>query len=138
MAALTVATENIIVISAFLAALATALAIALPFMRSDPRKARLQAVTQRRQELSAEQRQNLNQQRSQRQPKAYVNVVKNVLTKLNLENLLASPKIRRNLAAAGWRQRWMVVTFVSVRFGVAFGLPPHPSRSQPRIPAPTQ
>lgn len=119
----TIPMENLIVLLAFLAALATALAFVIPFMKGDPRKARMEAVSQRRRELSQEQRETLNQPRGRRQPKPYVVLVKNVFEKLKLENLVASPKIRKLLMSAGWRQRWTLVTFASVRFGAAFGLP---------------
>ncbi len=121
---ITILTENLIVLLAFFAALATALAFLIPFMKSDPRKARLEAVAQRRRELVQQQRETLNQQpRGRRQPTPYVAIVRNIFEKLKLENLIASPKIGKLLMSAGWRQRWTLVTFASVRFGAAFGLP---------------
>ena len=115
-------TETLILALTFIGAFASVLVISLPFLQRDRRAARLKVLTKRREELSRQQRDQLAEQRARRQPKAHVNVMKGVLERFKLDNMLASTEIKQMLQAAGWRQRSAVVTFVFARFAAATGM----------------
>ena len=111
--------DTLIVIVTFVGALATLLAIGIPFLGRDQRGARLRAVARRREELSVEQRQRMAQQRARRKPQAHVTLMRNLLEKVRLENLIASRELRQMLAAAGYRQHSAVVIYLFARLAAA-------------------
>ncbi len=115
-------TQTLILLLAFGGGFASVIALALPFLRRDMRASRLKAVSQRREELGRQQRDELAKQRSRRQPTARVTLMKKLLEKFRLENLTASKELKQNLAAAGYRQQSAVVTYVFTRFALAIGL----------------
>lgn len=113
--------ESAIVLLAFLAGFASVLVTVLPFMRGNPRAARLRSVAERRQELSKQQREELAHQRARQKPQASTNLMKAVVDRLRLQNLLASPELHHKLAMAGWRRQSAVVAFVFARLALATG-----------------
>lgn len=113
--------ETVIVLLASIGGFASVVALALPFLGGDDRAARLKLVAKRRQELSQEQRAEFEQQ-TRRRVQAHVGAMKNLLQKINLQKLLASPQIKQTLSAAGWRSQSAVITFVFARVAGAIGV----------------
>jgi tight adherence protein C len=103
--------ETAIVVAASLLAFTAAVGIALPLLERDRRAARIKAVTRRREELTAEQRERLEAIR-RRRASAKVGLMKAVLDRLKLEGRTASRALRLKLARAGWRGQTPVVTYV--------------------------
>lgn len=112
--------ETVIVLLASIGGFASVVALALPFLGGDDRAARLKLVAKRRQELSQEQRAEF-EQRARRRVQAHVGAMKNLLQKINLQKLLASPEIKQTLSAAGWRSQSAVIVFVFARIAGAAG-----------------
>ena len=113
--------ESAIVLLAFLAGFASVLVTVLPFMRGNPRAARLRSVAQRRDELSKQQREEIAQQRARQKPQASTTFMKAIVDRLQLQNLLASPELRHKLAMAGWRRQSALIAFVFARLALAAG-----------------
>ena len=115
--------QIMITLLAFAAGFASIIAIAMPFLRRDHRASRLKAVSERREELSRQQREEIARQRSPRhQFTARASAMKKLLERFKLQNLAASKELKQKLAAAGHRQQSAVITFVFQRFGFAIGL----------------
>ena len=112
-------TTTMIIILASLGGFASVLAVAMPFLRGDQRDQRVKMVAKRREELSAQQREQLAQKRASRRPQAHVTAMKRVLEKINLQNLLASKELKDKLAAAGYRQQSAPTFFVIACIGAA-------------------
>jgi len=117
------ATETLIILTAFVGGFASILAIVLPFLRRDPRAARLKSVAQRREELSQQQRDQIAQQRARLRPRANVDMMKAFIERLRLQNMVASPALRQKLAMAGFRNKSALVVFVFTRIAAGIGLP---------------
>lgn len=105
------------------AAFATVLAIALPFLARDERGARLKAIARRREELSRQQRERLDRGRGSplREKKKSVALMRGILEKVKLEDLAASQVLRQRLKAAGYRSPGAPVVFLFVRLGTTVG-----------------
>ncbi len=114
--------ESAIVLLAFLAGFSSVLVTVLPLMRGNSNAARLRAVSQRREELSKQQREALAQQRARQKPRASADFIKNLLDRFRLQNLAALPELKQKLAMAGWRRQSAAVTFVFSRLALAAGL----------------
>jgi len=99
---------------AAVAAFAAILAIGVPLLRRDQFASRLKAVQARRQELSARQRAALKTGR-RFQPKRHVGVMRAVLSRLKLQDVLEAKQLKRKLAQAGWRQNSATVTYTFSR-----------------------
>ncbi len=106
--------EAIIILLAALGAFVSVIAVGLPFVERDQLGARLKAVSAKRQELSQKQRESF-QQRTRFQPKRHVGLMKAVLDRLNLREMLDSRELKMALAQAGWRRQSAAVTFVFAR-----------------------
>ena len=78
---------TIIVGVVFVAAFASVLAVALPFMKSDAFAARRRAVAERRDQLAVQQRENFSQRR-RLQPGRSENWMRAVITKLKMQDML--------------------------------------------------
>lgn len=106
-----------------IAAFATVMAIALPFLRRDERGARLKAISRRREELSRQQRERIDTQRGAplREKKKSVALMRGILEKVKLEDLAASQELRQRLKAAGYRSPGAPVVFLFVRLGTTVG-----------------
>lgn len=106
------------------AAFATVLAIALPFLHRDERGARLKAISQRRAELSRQQSERIGAQRGSplRGKKKSVVLMRGILEKVNLQDMAASKDLRQRLKAAGYRSPSAPVVFLFIRLGTTVGL----------------
>lgn len=110
---------TLIMITASLAAAAAVLAVALPLLARDRRNARLKAVATRRLELSTRQKLELDQPRSGRRrsqpPQRRLALMRAVVDRLKLQDLLEAKALKARLAQAGWRGRTAPVTFIFAR-----------------------
>jgi tight adherence protein C len=113
--------ENIIVMLAFVGGFASVLAMVVPFVRRDPRAARLKSVAKRREELSAQQREQISQQRARLRPQANAHMIKALVDRLQLQNMIASPALRHRLAMAGFRNKSALYVFVFSRLAAGVG-----------------
>lgn len=91
------------------------LAAGLPLLKRDSLQARMKAVAERRQELSARQRAALQGKGARFQPRRHVSLMRAVVDRLRLQNMLESKDLRSKLAQAGWRRPSAPVTFVFAR-----------------------
>ncbi|MGE5504511.1 MAG: type II secretion system F family protein [Actinomycetota bacterium] len=105
---------TLIVLVAAVAAFASVLAVGLPLMSRDQLASRLKAVAARRQELSARQRDQLGGRR-RFQPSRRVGLMKAVLDRLKLQDMLEAKAVRAKLAQAGWRHPSVAVTYIFSR-----------------------
>lgn len=103
--------QTIIMIAAFIAAFASILAVALPFMQSDSFAARYKAVAARRQELSEAQRESF-QQRKRLQPTRQEGLMRAVIGKLNMQDMLEAKQLKQKLFQAGLRRQTAAVHFI--------------------------
>jgi tight adherence protein C len=108
---------TLIVLVAAVAAFASVLAVGLPLMSRDQLASRLKAVAARRQELSARQRDALGGRR-RFQPSRRVGLMKAVLDRLKLQDMLEARGVKARLAQAGWRHPSAVVTYIFSRVAV--------------------
>lgn len=107
----------------FVAAFATIVAIALPFLRRDERAARLKGIAARREEVRSRTVKELERERlSARKPKRGVTLMRQVLERLNLAHLAFNAKLRARLAAAGWRHQNAAVIYLFLRITLPFAL----------------
>ena len=113
--------ETIILLLSAIVAFASVMAFVLPFIKRNKGDARRRQISERRNELSREQREELVRKRSRERPLARVNMMKQLLERFNLSRLAASPELRRKLMIAGYRQQCAVLTFIFLRFGLALG-----------------
>ncbi|MBW7850088.1 MAG: type II secretion system F family protein [Rhodospirillales bacterium] len=105
---------TIITILTAAGAFISVLAVGLPLVQKDELGARLKAVAARRQELSQKQ-QAAFQQKTRFQPKRHVGLMKAVLDRLKLQNMLEAKDLKKKLAQAGWRRQSAAVTFTFSR-----------------------
>ncbi|MEO5373573.1 MAG: type II secretion system F family protein [Alphaproteobacteria bacterium] len=90
------------------------LAVALPFLEKDTLGSRLKAVAARREELSRQQKARLQKAAptmARIQPKKHVDLMRVVLDRLKLQNLIASRELRVRLSQAGWRGKQAAIVF---------------------------
>lgn len=109
--------ETAIVALSALGAFISVLAVGLPLVQRDQFGQRLKAVAAKRQELSQKQRESL-QQRSRFQPKLHVGMMKAVLDRLKLQNLMEARDLKKTLARAGWRRQSAAVTYIFSRIAL--------------------
>ncbi|MGQ0741212.1 MAG: type II secretion system F family protein [Alphaproteobacteria bacterium] len=100
-----------------IAAFATIVTLAFPYLRRDTLGARMKYVAERREELRARQREALNDRtrRGLRAPTAH-SFVRGTVENLRLQKLLESPGIKEKLARAGKRGQRPFITFLFFRF----------------------
>jgi tight adherence protein C len=108
---------TVIIMVAFIAAFASVLAIALPFVRNDTFAARRRAVADRRDELQVSQREGF-QQRRRLQPGRSESAMRAVLKRLRLQDMLEAKELKRSLIQAGWRKSSAPVTFIFLRIAL--------------------
>lgn len=106
--------ELIIIGLAAMAAFISVVAAGLPFVQSDQLKSRLKGVAEKRIELSQKQRDAM-QQRARFQPRKHVGMMKLVLERLKLQNMLESRELKAALAQAGWRRQSAAITYIFFR-----------------------
>jgi len=110
--------STLVVFMAAAGAFVSVLAVGLPFLHKDPFASRLKAVAQRRRELSARQMAMLQERSARFQPKRHVGLMRQVLSRLNLQALVEDKSLRGRLAQAGWRQSSAAVVYVFARVAV--------------------
>jgi tight adherence protein C len=108
--------ELLLVAVAAVAAFASVLAVGLQLASRDQLASRLKAVAARRQELSARQRQSYRGNRFQ--AKRHVNLMKAVVERMNVREMLEARELKLRLAQAGFRQNSAQVTYVFARVAV--------------------
>jgi tight adherence protein C len=96
------------------AAFASVLALLLPLVQRDQLASRLKAVAARRQELSARQRADLQGSRRQK-PRRRVALMRAVVDRLKLQDMLEAKALKMRLAQAGWRRPSAAVTYIFSR-----------------------
>lgn len=107
---------NLIMIVAAVAAFASVLALAFPLMARDRLASRLRAVAARRQELSAQQRAGLKSSgRRKSQPRRRLALMRAVVDRLKLQDLLEARELKSRLAQAGWRGQAAPLTYIFSR-----------------------
>ena len=115
-------TETIILTLSAVGAFASIMALALPFLKRNQVGPRQKEITERRKELSREQREDLARKGTRERPQARITIIKRLLVHFNLSKLAVSPELRRKLLIAGYRQQSAVLIFVFLRFTIAFSL----------------
>ena len=100
------------------AAFATILTLAMPYLKRDTLNDRMKAVSERREELRAKQREAFAKagRRGGQLRSTPVGFMKQTLDNLNLQKVLESPGMKEKLARAGYRGPGPVVTFMFFRF----------------------
>jgi len=113
---------TIIALVAFLAAFASILAVALPFVVRDSFANRLRAVAARREELRAKQQEQF-QQRKRLAPSRREGLMRAIINAFKMENLLQAKELRGKLLQAGWRHPSTAVKFIFARIAGPIVLP---------------
>jgi tight adherence protein C len=94
------------------AAFFAVLGLLLPLVQRNPYGSRLKAITERRNELTAAARKRLEKRPTLRQQmSARVSLMKTVLERLNMRDLMEQPALRRRMLQAGKRSSQAVVSF---------------------------
>ena len=102
------------------ATFATIVTIAMPYLKGDKLNARLNAVANRRQELRAKQKAELETStrgRLREKPKSYM---KRIVEQFNMESLLDANAMKNKLYRAGFRGQKPLVTFMFFRLVAPF------------------
>ena len=108
----------------FVAAFASIVAVAIPFMRRERTSSRIKSVTDRRQELSARQMDALQTQRTVRaRPKRHVEILRALLDRLNLKERLQAKDLRAQLFRAGLRSQAAPVIYITTSLAGPVVLP---------------
>ena len=103
---------------AAIGAFISVIAVGLPLLQRDNLASRLKLVAERRQELSARQQETLQARSNRFQATRHVGVMKAVLDRLKLQNLLEDEKLKNRLAQAGWRRQGAAVVFIFSRIAL--------------------
>ena len=99
----------------------TIMGLGLPWLQPDMFAARLKVIKRRREELSQQRRQRLEQPRpSFRRISAHVELMRKVLEKLKLKNIAEQPELKKKLVRAGWRGPAPMITFTFLRLVLPF------------------
>jgi len=112
---------TVIICVAFIAAFASVMAVATPFLQNDKFAARRKAVAFKRDELQIQQREGFNSRR-RFQPTRSESWMRNVLKQLRLEDMLEQKDLKRRLIQGGYRTTSAPVTFTFVRLALPIGL----------------
>lgn len=99
--------------------------LCLPFLQPDLMKSRLKRIADRRRELSEQQRARLNAvgaaRPSWRQQTKRMSLMKAVIERLNLRQMMDQPGLRKKLLQAGWRGTGPLITFTFLRLVLPLG-----------------
>jgi tight adherence protein C len=112
---------TVIILVAFIAAFASVMAVATPFLQNDKFVARRKAVAFKRDELQIQQREGFNSRR-RLQPTRSESFMRNIIKQLRLEDMLEQKDLKRRLIQAGWRNSSAPVTFTFVQLCMPIGL----------------
>jgi tight adherence protein C len=108
--------EMVITLLVAIAAFATIVTLAMPWLQRDKLNSRLKSVSNQREELRRKNREALNKKKEPKKLRSTTSgFMKEVVDKLNLRNMLDSPEIKIKLSQAGFRGQGPVVTFVFFR-----------------------
>jgi tight adherence protein C len=105
-------------------AFVTVIGIALPWLEPDIFASRLKIINQRRGELSQQRKKRLEQRRpSLRVAVASnrVNVMRAIIDKLRLNNIMEQPALKKKLVRAGKRSQQALITYTFLRIALPFG-----------------
>jgi len=112
---------TVIICIAFIAAFASVMAVATPFLQNDKFAARRKAVAFKRDELQVQQREGFNSRR-RFQPTRSESVMRNVIKQLRLGDMLEQKDLKRRLIQGGYRTTSAPVTFTFVRLALPIAL----------------
>jgi tight adherence protein C len=112
---------TVIICVAFIAAFASVMAVATPFLQNDKFAARRKAVAFKRDELQIQQREGFNSRR-RLQPTRSESWMRGVIKQLRLEDKLEQKDLKRRLIQGGYRTTSAPVTFTFVRLALPIGL----------------
>lgn len=93
----------------------------LPFLKKDAQRARLKVIAKRREELSRQQREEVQRERVGARAKKRTDLMKRILKAAKLESSMASPETRLLLLNAGYRSQNTPLVFFFIRMGAFFG-----------------
>ncbi len=114
--------QTILTVVFAIAAFGSVIAIALPYLQTDDRAARLKSVAKRREELSEAQKQRYQQQSTRMMRATQVSFMKRVIEGLRLQNLMDSKVVRDRLLQAGKRGQLPIVVFTFAHVVLPIGL----------------
>jgi tight adherence protein C len=107
---------QIIIVLSFVGAFATVFVMALPFLERDHKAARLRTISKAREQLGRQQREEVEQRLGARwKPKRSVNLMRRLVDRMRLEQLISPKGLRQNLIRAGYRQPYASQVFVGLR-----------------------
>ncbi|WP_374655084.1 type II secretion system F family protein [Dongia sp.] len=105
---------SLIIVISFVAAFASVMAVALPFITRDSFNDRLKSVAVRREELRIRQQEQF-QQRKRLMPARHEGWMRVIINLFKMENLLQAKDLRLRLQQAGWRHPSTPVRFIFAR-----------------------
>lgn len=105
---------SVIIVISFVAAFASVLAVALPFISQGSFSDRLKSVAAKREELRARQQEQF-QQRKRLMPARHEGAMRAVINLFKMEELLKAKDLRLKLLQAGWRHPSTPVRFIFAR-----------------------
>lgn len=105
---------SVIIVISFVAAFASVMAVALPFVSRDSFANRLKSVADRREELRVRQQEQF-QQRKRLMPTRQEGMMRAIINLFKMENLLQAKDLRLQLQQAGWRHPSTPVRFIFAR-----------------------
>ncbi len=105
---------SLIILISFVAAFASVMAVALPFVMRDSFASRLKSVAARREELRVKQQEQF-QQRKRLLPTRQEGAMRAIINLFKMENLLQAKELRLQLQQAGWRHPSTPVRFIFAR-----------------------
>lgn len=114
--------ETLIAILIALAAFATVLTVAAPFMQNDELKRRMQLVTAERNKLRAGQRAQLTGRESRLRDAGQGRLVGQLVNKLNLRKIFEAEPSRDLLRQAGLRSERHLASYLAIRLASPFAL----------------
>lgn len=114
--------STMIIMLSALGAFVSVLAVGLQLLQRDQLNERLKMVAERRRDLSARQREALQGKGSRFQLQRHVGLMKSVIARLRMQNLLEDKEMKARLAQAGWRRPSAAVIFVFARVAMPLAM----------------
>lgn len=105
----------LIIMASIVGTFATVLALTLPYLKPDPLATRMKAANRRREELRAQQMEQLQRKSKLRMERK--SLLRTVVDALQLQKLVATDGLRNRLSQAGWRNPNAFVVMVAARAG---------------------
>ncbi|MCP4395029.1 MAG: type II secretion system F family protein [Alphaproteobacteria bacterium] len=113
--------ETLVMAIAWLGSFAAIMTITLPLLKKDYKSSRLHSIAMRREELSRQQKERINNKGARYQTSSRVSLMKKILEKLKLQNKIASTELRDRLQQAGWRGQSSMIVVVFARLTLPIG-----------------